>query len=170
MLSVSGTLDLQAGGPPVPVESRPDGTFAARTQGPQRRSIYLLSRRNYHETLLGTFDVPNLTTGCTRRSSSAVVGQALTLLNGPFVLEQAGLLAEHVAKAADSADRRIGEAFARVLCRPPTAREMSLSSALLAKQTDHYRQAGQPPQQAERRALAHLCHMLLNTSEFLYTP
>src|SRR5260221_11552286 len=124
MLSASGTLDLQAGGPPVPVESRPDGTFVVRGQGAptaaQRRSIYLLSRRNYHETLLGAFDVPNLTAGCTRRSNSAVVGQALTLLNGPFVLEQAGILAERVAKAAENADGRIGAAFARVLGRPPT--------------------------------------------------
>jgi hypothetical protein len=174
ILSVSGTLDLQAGGPPVPVESRPDGTFVVRSQGTpttaQRRSIYLLSRRNYHETLLGTFDVPNLTTGCARRSTSAVVGQALTMLNGPFVLAQAGVLAERVAKAADSTDRRIGEAFTRVLCRPPTEREMLLSRALLAKQTAHYCNAGQPQRQAEQRAVTHLCHMLLNTSEFLYSP
>ncbi len=103
ILSASGTLDLQAGGPPVPVEPRPDGTFVVRGEGAptaQRRSLYLLSRRNYHETLLGAFDLPNLTTACTRRSSSAVVGQALTLLNGPFVLEQAGKLAERIAKAA----------------------------------------------------------------------
>lgn len=170
ILSASGTLDLQAAGPPVPVESRPDGTFVVRDQGAPRRSIYLLSRRNYHETLLGNFDAPNLTTGCTRRNSSAVVGQALTLLNGPFVLEQAGILAERVTKSSDSADGHIGEAFARVLCRPPTEREMSLSRALLAKQTDHYRKAGQPQHQAEQRAVAHLCHMLLNTSEFLYSP
>jgi hypothetical protein len=174
MLCASGKLDLGGGGPPAPVEPRPDGTFVVRSQGagaaPWRRSIYLLARRNYHETLLGAFDAPNLTTGCTRRTSSVVVGQALTLLNAPFVLEQAGLIAERVAQVASSTDDRIELAFRLVLCRPPTAHEQGLSRELLAKQAAHYRGAGQSPPQAERRALNHFTHMLLNASEFLYAP
>jgi hypothetical protein len=167
ILCASSKLDRAAGGPPVQVEPQKDGTFVVRGPGATRRSIYLLSRRNYHETLLGAFDLPNLTTSCPARSRSVVVGQALTLLNAPFVLEQATFLADRVAAAGAGA---IEQAFLRVLCRPPSERELQLSRELLAKQAAHYRKIGQPPAQAERRALGHLCHMLLNTSEFLYAP
>ena len=36
--------------------------------------------------------------------------------------------------------------------------------------TGRYRDGGAPADQAEQKALTHLCHMLLNTSEFLYVP
>jgi hypothetical protein len=167
ILCASGKLDRSAGGPPVPVEPQKDGTFVVRGPGAARRSVYLLSRRNYHETLLGAFDSPNLTASCPVRSRSVVVGQALTMLNAPFVLEQASFLADRVAASGEA---RIEQAFVRVLGRLPTERETELSRGLLAKQAEHYRKMGQTPERAQRLALGHLCHMLLNTSEFLYAP
>jgi Protein of unknown function (DUF1553)/Protein of unknown function (DUF1549) len=172
LLRAAATLDPAVGGPPVPVEARPDGTFVARGSAgtPGRRSLYLLARRNYHETLLGVFDQPNLTVGCTQRARSVVVGQALTLLNAPFVQEQAGHVAERVLAFADSAERRVESAFLLVLCRPPTPRETALGRELVQEQAALSRAAGEHPVQADRRAVGHLCHMLLNTSEFLYVP
>src|SRR5262249_12480432 len=106
ILTVSGKLDRKSGGPPIPVEPRPDGTFVVPEKGlptpasAWRRSFYLLSRRNYHPDLLGAFDQPDLTSNCTRRGSSAVVLQSLAMLNDRFVVDQAKFLAGRVAEAA----------------------------------------------------------------------
>jgi hypothetical protein len=175
LLAVSGKLDRTFGGPPVPVQSRPDGSFVIPSTGlpaPSsrwRRSVYLLARRNYHHSLLGVFDQPTLTTNCTRRAPSAVVLQSLTMLNDDFVLEQARSLAERVAGQAP--EKRIAAAFRITLARPPSQRETAWCAALLKRHTDHYRQAGKiPADRAASEALVHLCHVLLNTSEFLYVP
>jgi hypothetical protein len=178
LLAVSGRLDRTLFGPPVAVESRPDGTQAVPETGlptptsRYRRSIYLLSRRNYHPTLLGVFDQPLLATNCTRRTPAAVVLQPLTMLNDRLVVEQAEHLAGRVAQAAGTEEtgKQIETAFRLVLARDPSAREMTWSRELLARQAERYRRLKTEPEQARRRALAHLCHMLVNTSEFLYTP
>jgi hypothetical protein len=167
ILAVSGQLDRSAGGAPVPVETRPDGSFVVREKDQPtptskwRRSVYLLARRNYHPTLLGVFDQPNLTTNCACRTPSAVVLQSLTMLNDGFVLEQADYLAQRVARCASTPQGQIDAAFRIVLSRPPRPRESEWCADLLRRHAQRY-----PAQQA----LAHLCHTLLNTSEFLYAP
>ena len=161
LLSVGGNLDRALGGPPVPVEARPDGTVAVKEKdqpsaAKYRRGLYLLARRNYHPTLLGVFDQPNLTAPCTCRAPSAVVLQSLTMLNDSFVLEQAEWLAARVAR--EGAGCRVEAAFRVALGRPPTPREAAWCAEALRRHGD------------DARALARLCHVLLNTSEFLYVP
>src|SRR5205814_649161 len=81
-----------------------------------RRSLYLFARRNYNLTMLGVFDQPVMATNCTRRISSAVPLQSLTLLNDAFMLEQADRFARRVAALAGPArEKRIGLAFAYLL-------------------------------------------------------
>jgi hypothetical protein len=155
LLIVSGQLDTSMGGPPVPTESRPDGSIVVKGPGGTRRTLYLLQRRNYHPTVLGVFDQPVLTTNCTGRSPSAVVLQSLTMLNDSFVREQADHLARRVEREAGSApDRQIALAFAIVLGRPPRELESTWCGAILRRKS----------------GLARLCHVLLNTNEFLYVP
>ena len=139
-----------------------------------RRSLYVLARRNYHLSLLGVFDQPTMSTNCPNRQQSAVVLQSLTMLNDEFVLDEA----EQVRRAASSASRRratprpaIGWRSASPWAatrRPrkwPGARSCwrntrpSCAAAELAAPT-------RPP----KRSLAHLCHMLLSSNEFLYVP
>jgi hypothetical protein len=134
-----------------------------------RRSIYLLTRRNYHPTLLGVFDQPLLTTNCTRRDAAAVVLQPLTMLNDRFVIEQAKYLAERVARSA-APEKQVESAFRFVLARGPSPREAAWSAELLDHHRRYYEGQKLSAEQARQRALAHLCHMLVNTSEFLYTP
>jgi hypothetical protein len=160
------------------VEPRPDGTFVVPEKGlptptsPWRRSLYLLARRNYHPDLLGAFDQPDLTTNCTRRASSAVVLQSLAMLNDRFVVDQAEFLAGRVAEAAGgpAPERRVQAAFRITLGRPPTDAESSWCLAQLGRHDDYYRGQGLPPDRAAHESLTHLCHTLLNTSEFLYIP
>lgn len=178
ILMVSGKLDVSAGGAPIPVEPRPDGTFVVPNQelatptSQWRRSLYLLSRRNYHPTLLGVFDQPNMSTNCTRRTSSAVVLQSLTMLNDRFVMEQAAILAERIIRGqtGPSQETQIQLAFQTVLSRNASSREMSWCANLLDEQSALLSAQKIPRKEAAIGALVHLCHMLLNSSEFLYVP
>lgn len=174
VLAVSGQLDRRAGGPPVQVQPKPDGTYeiADAVSGGSRRTIYLLARRNYHPTVLAVFDQPNLTANCTHRTASAVVLQSLTMLNDRFILEQAAQTAKRVVAAGASADPEdlVERAFRLVLGRSPRQEEVGWSVALLHRQADRHRASATAADPAELKALAHLCQVLLNTSEFLYTP
>ena len=62
----------------------------------------------------------------------------------------------------------IRAAFRIALGRPPSATELNACSQLLERQAAAYKAAKRPSQEAEQKALAQLCHTLLNTSEFLY--
>jgi hypothetical protein len=174
LLAASGRLDATLGGEPVPLEVLPDGMVIIKRQGLPtptsafRRSLYLLGRRNYHPTLLDVFDQPLLPASCVTRKPAAVVTQSLTMLNDTFVRERADDFARHVAAAP--AAKRIELAFRIALGRPPKPQEAGWSGELLQKHAERYHTAGMPSDQAEQKALTHLCHMLLNTSEFLYVP
>jgi hypothetical protein len=178
LLAVSGKLDRSMGGPAIPVASRADGMFVVAESGLPtptsrwRRSVYLLGRRNYPPTFLGVFDQPVLTTNCTRRTPSAVVLQSLTMLNDTFVVEQAKYLAERVAREAGTgeAGRRVEVAFRLVLGRDPSPKEKAWSAELLAHHIHDYQGQKMSADEARQIALVHLCHMLVNTSEYLYTP
>ncbi|HET6881389.1 MAG TPA: DUF1549 and DUF1553 domain-containing protein [Pirellulales bacterium] len=176
MLAVSGRLDRGLGGPPVPVESRPDGSFVVKQDLPRsadrfRRTIYLLMRRNYHPTLLAVFDQPVLTTNCTRRDASAVVLQSLTMLNDDFVLDESAALAANVeARSGPGLAERVDLAFRLVLNRRASQDELaSCVDALERDVTVAQRlQTELPADQVARQALARFCQTLFNTSEFLY--
>jgi hypothetical protein len=178
ILTVSGKLDRTIGGAPILVESKPDGSFVVKQDGlptptsQYRRSLYLLSRRNYHPTLLAAFDQPHMTTNCTHRQASAVVLQSLAMLNDQFVLEQAEQAAQTIAQQEAKPEERIAAAFKLVLARPPSETESRWCRETMDKDAAFHLQENKdcPPEEASRRALVRLCHTLLNTSEFLCIP
>lgn len=176
VLAASGRLDRSFGGAPVPVEPRPDGSFVVKQNLPRsadrhRRTLYLLQRRNYHPTLLAVFDQPVLTMNCTRRDSSAVVLQSLSMLNDDFIIEESAALAAKVmTRAGQSSAERIGTAIELILNRKPTAEELNwcidtLDRDLVFLQADR---PETPLHEASQQALSRLCQALLNSSEFLY--
>ena len=173
VLTVSGKLDRQLGGPPVPLRARPDGMVVLKTDAlpagttPWRRSVYLLARRNYHLTFMRVFDQPIVARNCAIRETTAVVTQSLALLHDDFMLEQSEILAHRVAREASSETMRdrVNKAWRIVLGRFPDEEESGLCLELLERHTRHYSKTEQQPAQ---QALVQLCHMLMNTSEFLY--
>ena len=177
ILSASGRLDETIGGPPTGVENLPDGMVieAGSSETPSadrrwRRSMYLLQRRNYHLSMLAAFDQPSLVVNCTRRDTSSVVSQSLTMLNDRFVLRQASFLAERVERDSQdsSLERQIAMAFRLVLARELHEDEGQWCAELHARHVQTYQATGMSLENARHQALVQICHMLLNTSEFLY--
>jgi hypothetical protein len=99
MLAVSGNLDPRMYGPPVAVAEDETGQVRVDASQP-RRSIYARVRRSQPVGMLQTFDAPVMSVNCDVRTVSTVAPQSLMMLNGEFVLEQAGRVAERAIQRA----------------------------------------------------------------------
>ena len=171
ILAVAGRLDRSLGGQPVGLEARSDGLQLASGPGAQRRSVYLLSRRTWPSTFMGTFDFPNIDTTCIRRAPSATPLQSLTLMNSGFVFENAEAAARRLMDhiVGDENDTRIAEAAYRLmLAREPTLEEGRLARDHLESQRQLHVRANATEQEAHAKSVESLAHMLIGSNEFLY--
>jgi hypothetical protein len=170
----AGKLDLGLGGPPTPLTyDLATGAVSEVALSPAmplyRRGIYLVNRRLYNPTLLSSFDKPTVTRGLCRRENSATAVQSLNLMNDGFLFTNASRFAERVeAEAGPSQADQIELAFVLAMSRPPADEERAWCDELLVKQTELFRQAGHPADEAARKALASLCQALWGTNDFLY--
>jgi hypothetical protein len=183
LLAVAGRLDETAFGPADAVDARPDGTFAAvGTAKGWRRSIYVRQRRTEIPTLLEDFDLPAMNPNCIERPVSTVAPQALHLMNNALIHELAAAMADRVTAAAgpnSDSSHRIDLAYRIGLGRTPTPEERTLATNSLTRFTEKWtaqlaNQTGPEsadektiPQLAAHRALANLCHALMNSAEFV---
>ena len=166
ILSVAGDLNLEMYGAPVPMQRQPDGEVTtSNTDAGRRRSVYLQVRRSQPLTLLQAFDQPVMETNCTQRAASTVSSQALTLLNSDFMVRQADTFAVRVLK--EKPDDAAAHALRLAFGRAATEKERTKLSAFLDAQTERYAKQGKQDE-ARRRAVADLCHMLLSANEFVY--
>jgi hypothetical protein len=168
ILAVSGRMDDHLYGPSVLPNLTPYMTGRGRPKdsgpldGAGRRSIYLGVRRNFLSPMFLAFDYPIPFSTIGRRSSSNVPAQALTMLNNPFVLEQARLWAERVLSGPERSDgERIRQMYLSALSRPP---EESEQRAAL----DFLDQARKRSAAGDRQAWADLAHVMFNVKEFIF--
>ena len=174
ILAASGRLDRSLGGKPALLEFDASGLQTVEgkepnTQNPLRRSLYILARRNYPLNFLEAFDYPKITVNCTRRVNSVTPIQSLTLMNDPFLVEEAGHLARRVRDlAGESPEERVRMAYLLTLSRQPKPEEVQIGRAHLLKQERNYRFANASPEKSSEAALSNLCQTLLATNEFLY--
>jgi hypothetical protein len=162
ILSAAGTLNPEMFGPPVMLQPHGDGEMAAPAGAAgRRRSVYLQVRRSQPLTFLLIFDQPRMETNCTRRGTSTVSSQALSLLNGEFLAQQADALAARVLQ--ENAADPVGQAVKVAFARPATEKERARLAAFLDSQSARHAGAN-----ARQRALVDLCHMLLSANEFAY--
>jgi hypothetical protein len=101
-----------------------------------RRSVYLIAKRNLRLPLLEAFDAPALQTSCPKRESSTHAPQALALLNGGFANEMATSLAERLhEECGTDFGRIVDRGFWLALGRPPQEAERKLSIEFLQSQS-----------------------------------
>ncbi|HWY86968.1 MAG TPA: PSD1 and planctomycete cytochrome C domain-containing protein, partial [Gemmataceae bacterium] len=113
ILAVSGRLNRTMYGPSVlpHLTNYMEGRGRPKSgplDGDGRRSIYLNVRRNFLTPMLVAFDYPASFDTMGRRGVSSAPAQALTLMNDPFVVEQAALWAKRaLADPGQSAGQRV---------------------------------------------------------------
>ena len=138
MLAVSGRLNLKQGGRSVmvPVDKelvrqlyKPSQWEVSRDVAENdRRSIYMIAKRNLRVPFMEVFDAPALLTSCPARESSTHAPQALEMLNGKLSNELAGALARRLRQeAGQNSQRLVDRAFWLAVGRPPTREERNLS-------------------------------------------
>jgi hypothetical protein len=172
MLALAGDLDRGMGGAhPFPPEVK--FRFTQHTQffavyDTRKRSVYLMQQRLKRHPMLEVFDGadPNATTP--KRSAEETSLQALTMLNSPFVEEQADLLAVRVGMAYTSEADRIRYAYRLVFGRAPAPAEILECSNYLAQSAAAFRKSNLVAEQQPRAALASLMHVLLASDEFVF--
>ncbi|HSG71977.1 MAG TPA: DUF1549 and DUF1553 domain-containing protein, partial [Planctomycetaceae bacterium] len=143
ILFVSGELEQKVGGPSV------GGTSP-------RRSLYVKPLRNTPDEFLNLFDMANGLKSVGERNTTTTPLQSLMMINNDWVLKRAEKLAARLEQQKlESPEEELIQAFRLTWCREPTSDELAASLAFV----------GTP---ASKDRLIDLCHVLLNSNEFLY--
>jgi len=160
ILLATGTLDSRMGGPGFSgfrVEAENVRHYHPKeSYGPAdwRRMLYMTKVRQEREPTFGVFDCPDFNQTVPSRSRSTTPLQSLSLLNSPFVLQQAGLLAKRLRHESGADSRaQVARACKLALGREPTREELADASGLVAEHT-----------------LEAFCRALFNANEFLFLP
>lgn len=188
ILAVSGRLNSKMFGPgvqpelPLGYSAREAWKVSADDSDRQRRSVYILAKRNLPYPLLADFDLPDSHESCARRMQTTTAPQALTLLNSRIVLDEARAFAGRLLRdhpRGDAADI-VPAAYQLAFCRAPTAEELSTATSFLTYQEvvlsdrpaahETLPIGGFPKFLSPSRAVAivDFCHVLFNANEFLY--
>jgi hypothetical protein len=173
MLAVSGRLDRTQFGPSVPVHLTPymDGRgkpASGPLDGNGRRSIYISIRRNFLSPMMLAFDMPIPFNTVGRRNVSNVPSQALIMMNDPLVVEQAAVWAKRALALPNlSPPDRVGQLYEQALGRPAAENELRVAQEFLQQQARELGIAGEG-WQSDARVWADLCHVLLNSKEFIF--
>ena len=168
MLQISGRMNGKMGGPGVKpyltdfMEGRGRPVGSGPLDGDGRRSLYLTIRRNFLSPMLLAFDFPTPASTMGRRNVSNVPAQALTMLNDPFVLDQAKLWAGQLMKEPGrSTEARLNDAYIAAFARTPDTTETAEAKAFIEIRS---------AESGELAAWSDFCHVLFNVKEFLFIP
>lgn len=198
MLATTGELDLKAGGPGFRLTisakalqglSKKSAAWKASPPEEQnRRSLYMYSKRGLLPPMMTTFDLCNPTQSCGKRDITTVPTQALAMMNNQFVHLRSEMLARKISAENIKPQAQVQQLWRRVYSRDPSHHELDLAIQHLETQLQRFNQQ-QPsadyeisqrldthasktketlPLTPKTLALASLCHVLLNSNEFLY--
>ena len=164
ILHASGGLNPEMGGPsmfpPLP-DDLADFARYGRTGGlmwepnergvdARRRSIYIFQRRSLPLPMMTAFDAPVFSESCERRSLTTTPLQALSMMNGYLVHDEADRLAARIRSLVGTDPAlQIETAFETVLGRLPDSEEARRFARL-------------------EGSLEALCRVLFNSNEFLH--
>lgn len=148
VLAVGGSLDLSMFGPSI-LDNTP------------RRSVYLRVKRSELIPFMTMFDAPEPTQSIGERVSTTLPTQALTMMNSPFVRQQAEKLAVRIRPNNDiplevAVDRAYQFVFARQPSKEERDRMVAFINQQVAAKTDL------------KIALAEVCQVLICLNEFVY--
>jgi hypothetical protein len=150
MLRVSGELEGRIGGPSVEAEV-------------PRRALYVKSFRNSPNPLLQSFDAANGLASVAQRNVTTTPVQALLMFNGEYTIGRSKKLAERIQGLKVGAPAEaLTFAFKLVWGRNPSESELGRAITYVATAPQ------QESSEMDNERLVDLCHVLLNSNEFLY--
>lgn len=177
MLAATGELDLTLGGeafkPTIAPEAleglskKSDAYQASPPKEQLRRSLYMFLKRGLLPPMMSTFDLCDPTGSCGQRSVTTVPTQALALLNNRFVHERSEQLAATITADNQVQQEQIHQVWLRILKRRPSEQEVALATQHLTIQSQ-FISPGDHSLSPDTLAVASLCHVLLNSNEFIY--
>lgn len=172
VLAVNGRLNLKMYGPSVypqlskevlASQSVPgSGWNNSDPDGQSRRSIYIHIKRSLLVPMLSNFDFPEPDSSCEARFNTTQPGQALGMLNGDFLNEQAQEFAKRLkAEAGYAFADQISRAFRIAFARDAKPTEIERCQKLAAELKSKH-------QMNDEQALAYVCLFIYNLNEFVY--
>ena len=157
ILSASGSLNPKMGGPgfdlfePNTNYVKVYTTKTTFTEEDFRRMVYQAKPRAELDSFFGAFDCPDAGQVQPKRTSSTTPLQALNMLNGDFLLDQAGRFAKRVEREAGSdPGLQVARAIEIAFGRKATEKEIAAGRDLVAT-----------------HGLPILCRSLYNANEFI---
>jgi hypothetical protein len=157
ILAVSGSLNRKMGGPgfdlfvPNTNYVKVYTTKTTFTEDDFRRMVYQSKPRSELDTFFGAFDCPDAGQVQPKRTISTTPLQALNMLNGEFLLDQAARFAKRVeAEAGGDPARQVARAVLLAFGRDASPAEVAAGRTLV-----------------EQHGLPMLCRSLYNASEFI---
>ena len=148
LLAVGGSLDPTMYGPSL-LDNTP------------RRSVYLRVKRSELIPFMTMFDAPEPTQSIGERVSTTLPTQALTMMNSPFVRQQAEKLVARIRPTADvPLETAVDRAYQFTFARLPSKEERDRMLAFINQQT-----AANPDMNI---TLTEFCQVLLCLNEFVY--
>jgi hypothetical protein len=132
--------------------------------GNNRRSIYLEVRRNFLEPMMTTFDRPIPFSTVGKRDVTNVPSQSLILMNDPFVIGQAEIMAKKLLKQKQlSFDQKIEWVYMHSFSRKPSKDEIKNASKFISL----LKEMGNPEEES-LTPWKEYCHSIFNLKEFIY--
>ena len=169
MLAASGRLELQ---PPSGSRLQHQNVLVNEMNNLHRpdphRSVYQLMLRNAMPPELLAFNLPDGLKTKGKRDETTIPGQALFLLNNPFVIEQSQHLAARVAPRAGSPEEGARLIFRSALSRNPTPSEIRQAVEFLSGMESELAAAQPGTETSLAEAYARLAQAVLASNEMRY--
>lgn len=170
--AVTGRLNLKMFGPSIypdisaevmAGQSKPgDGWGKSPEEEQGRRSIYIHVKRSLITPILADFDFPEPDVSCAARFATVQPAQALGMLNGEFLHQQAQRFADRLLREAGAGPQaQVRHALRLALLRQPNQREIDRGLALI----DTFKQKRGS---THEQALKYYSLVVLNLNEFVY--
>ena len=172
VLATSGVLNRSMYGPSIypdvskevlSTQSRPgEGWGKSSEQERNRRSIYIFIKRSLILPELSNFDFPDTDTTCEARFTTIQPAQALGMINGHFLNQQAEVLAARLRKEVkNDVTKQVNRGLYLVFCRKPSETEVTDGLKLIQNMQQKY-------QLSEEESLKLFCLYALNLNEFMF--
>jgi hypothetical protein len=164
LLAVAGNLSSQMYG-----YTGPSSLLKGGAPPNHRRGVYQYVQREAQDHLMVMFDAPEPSRTQGSRESSSVPGQSLLLLNNAFVHAQATAWAARGLRQFQNLplEQRLERLFREALGRKPAHEEIQGLVEFVQDQAEAY-QLSPDAQNKDPRLWTDVCHVLLNTKEFLH--